>query len=239
MANRLLGEYRCEFISETMDSAVAACIAAAPGLKEGSHDAVEGLMNGLVLSGIAMQMMGDSRPASGAEHHVAHFLEMRDLQRGRRGTLHGDKVGMAALLVMRMYEKFFEAPLFLKAESREDWEKGLRKAFGALSERIISESNPVYFDTEFRQKALDGIKAHWDYFKAEAAKLPALRLSGEANIKSAGGPVRPEELGYTRQDIVDALNYAKEVRDKFTILRMAWLSGRLAQLAEEIADEFC
>ncbi|MFQ7422713.1 MAG: iron-containing alcohol dehydrogenase [Anaerostipes sp.] len=33
-------------------------------------------MYGLLLSGLAMQMTGHSRPASGAEHHMAHFWEM-------------------------------------------------------------------------------------------------------------------------------------------------------------------
>ena len=41
----------------------------------GAHDfaAYENLMYGLLLSGLAMQMIGNSRPASGAEHHISHF----------------------------------------------------------------------------------------------------------------------------------------------------------------------
>lgn len=35
------------------------------------------LEHALIMSGIAMQMMGNSRPASGAEHHVSHMTEMK------------------------------------------------------------------------------------------------------------------------------------------------------------------
>jgi glycerol-1-phosphate dehydrogenase [NAD(P)+] len=108
MANRILGEYRCETVAGIMQKAVDSCMAAAPGLPGRGAQAVEGLMNALTLSGIAMQMVKDSRPASGAEHQIAHFFEMLDMARGKRVTLHGDKVGVAELIVMRLYEKLFE-----------------------------------------------------------------------------------------------------------------------------------
>ena len=38
-------------------------------------------MYGLVLSGVAMQMVGFSRPASGSEHHISHFIEMNVLNK--------------------------------------------------------------------------------------------------------------------------------------------------------------
>ena len=46
------------------------------GLIRGEIAAYEELMYGLLLSGLAMQMTGNSRPASGSEHHMAHFWEM-------------------------------------------------------------------------------------------------------------------------------------------------------------------
>ncbi len=46
------------------------------GLKAGEADAYEKLMYALLLSGLAMQMTGNSRPASCAEHHVSHLWEM-------------------------------------------------------------------------------------------------------------------------------------------------------------------
>lgn len=242
LANELAGEFRCPFVARIMDEAVQTCLKAAPGLGNGEGKALEELMQGLVLSGIAMQMLGDSRPASGAEHHISHFLEMRDLARGRRGTLHGDKVGVAALMVMRLYEKFFqpEQPVVLPAMDADTWRENLTAVFGPLGPQILAQSNPVHQNPELRSRMLDGIARRWSVFRKEALGLPELRRAGERNIRAAGGPVRPAQLGYDRADVIDALNWAMEVRDnKFTILRLAWHSGRLAQLAEEVADEFC
>ena len=45
-------------------------------IRQGSKEGYEQLMYGLILSGLAMQMVGNSRPASGSEHHFSHFWEM-------------------------------------------------------------------------------------------------------------------------------------------------------------------
>ncbi|WP_167388002.1 iron-containing alcohol dehydrogenase [Paenibacillus ferrarius] len=47
------------------------------------------LTEGLILSGLSMLLVGHSRPASGAEHHLSHYWEMVLLQQRRRALLHG------------------------------------------------------------------------------------------------------------------------------------------------------
>lgn len=54
-------------------------------------------------------------------------------------------------------------------------------------------------------------------------------------ILAMDGPVRPDQLGYTVQDTYDAIAFGKEVRPKFTILRLAERYGWLYDLAEEIS----
>jgi glycerol-1-phosphate dehydrogenase [NAD(P)+] len=225
-----------------MARAVDACMAAAPGLAGRDAGAVEGLMRGLVLAGIAMQMVGDSRPASGCEHHIAHFLEMRDMARGRRATLHGDKVGVAELVALRLYEKFFspDQPVVRNTEGSAAWEAAMWRDLGGFAETLIGpRCSAAYEDDSLRQRILEGAAAGWQAMRAEAALLPALRKQGEEYIRLAGGPVRPADLGYGREDILLALKYAMELRPRFTVLRLAHLSGRLEGLAEELADEFC
>ncbi|MFW6363957.1 MAG: iron-containing alcohol dehydrogenase, partial [Spirochaeta sp.] len=41
-----------------------------------SPESIAALMRGLIGSGVAMQLAGSSRPASGSEHHISHFLEL-------------------------------------------------------------------------------------------------------------------------------------------------------------------
>lgn len=104
LARRLLGEYHCPVIDKMMRRALEICIAGAAGVAKRDPDAVTGLFDALVLSGLAMGMVGNSRPASGAEHHLSHYWEMDALKNGETHALHGNAVGSATVAVARTYE---------------------------------------------------------------------------------------------------------------------------------------
>ena len=74
------------------------------GLGRRDPQAVEAVTEALILSGVAMGLVGNSRPASGAEHHMAHYWEMDALRRGEEHPLHGNSVGSAAVVSASLYE---------------------------------------------------------------------------------------------------------------------------------------
>jgi len=89
------------------------------------------LATALMLNGIAMEICGSSRPASGSEHLISHALD-RICEKPR---LHGLQVGMATYLVSHLYGKgterinqLFEVTGFwdaLRQEpfSRSEWQE--------------------------------------------------------------------------------------------------------------------
>ena len=83
-------------------------------IKACGRQGIDDLMRALLISGYAMVIAGSSRPASGAEHHMSHFLEMDFLRRGERIPLHGVKVGLGTMVSLRMYKRL--------KDLREDFE---------------------------------------------------------------------------------------------------------------------
>lgn len=97
----------------------------------------EGLLaNALMLNGVAMEVCGSSRPASGSEHLISHALDAISPQ----PRLHGLQVGVATYLVSqlqgqgteligalldrtRFWEAFRDQPL-----SRQEWIEAVRLA---------------------------------------------------------------------------------------------------------------
>ncbi|MCH5152639.1 MAG: sn-glycerol-1-phosphate dehydrogenase [Clostridiales bacterium] len=60
----------------------------------------------LLLSGLAMQLVGSSRPASGAEHHFSHLLTIAPPTLGiHTDALHGESVGVGTLAIAEHYRK--------------------------------------------------------------------------------------------------------------------------------------
>ena len=104
LSRDLNGEYYCEECAALMARAVEKCAENAGGLRRRDEQAVQYVTEALVLSGIAMGMVGNSRPASGAEHHFAHTWEVDALARGEEHPLHGNSVGVAAVVSASLYE---------------------------------------------------------------------------------------------------------------------------------------
>ena len=73
------------------------------GLTRYEDDAVAKLISALVTAGLSMAECGNSRPASGSEHHISHYLEMDFVRRGERVPLHGLKVAIGTLISMEIY----------------------------------------------------------------------------------------------------------------------------------------
>ncbi len=94
-----------------MENAIRGAAESVDGLLSREPEAIRGLMEALVLSGIAMSFALVSRPASGSEHHISHFWEMRFLAEGRKPVLHGTKVGVGTVLSLKLYEKLRNEPV--------------------------------------------------------------------------------------------------------------------------------
>ena len=83
LSHQLNGEYYCPEVAGVIEAAVETCAANAQALAQREPQAIQAVTEALILSGLAMGMVGVSRPASGAEHQMAHYWEMDALRRGR------------------------------------------------------------------------------------------------------------------------------------------------------------
>jgi glycerol-1-phosphate dehydrogenase [NAD(P)+] len=68
------------------------------GRPERDLEGIQTLATALMLNGIAMEICGSSRPASGAEHLISHALD----ELSQRPRLHGLQVGVATYLVSHL-----------------------------------------------------------------------------------------------------------------------------------------
>jgi glycerol-1-phosphate dehydrogenase [NAD(P)+] len=110
------------------------------------------LATALMLNGVAMEIAGSSRPASGSEHLVSHALDMT----GARPRLHGLQTGTAAYLVSSLqrgshHEKIgklfartgFWDSIRKQPFSKEEWRIAVERAPSVKEDfyTILSERN--------------------------------------------------------------------------------------------------
>jgi glycerol-1-phosphate dehydrogenase [NAD(P)+] len=103
MANAVKGEEINHKAFKMMEEALDSCVNAYDQLTKYTADAVAKLMNALVVAGLSMAECGNSRPASGSEHHMSHFLEMDFVRRGEKIPMHGIKVAIGCMISIEIY----------------------------------------------------------------------------------------------------------------------------------------
>lgn len=104
LAQRETGEYYCPYIAEQVLSTADRMASSLPRLFDRDEQMLHDMMDSLVMAGIAICMYGTSRPAAGAEHQIAHYWEVSAIQAGTNTYLHGNYVGLGAIVASRLYE---------------------------------------------------------------------------------------------------------------------------------------
>ena len=107
LARDYTGEYFCDKIAKDVLDATNLCLSSGYRLTERSPEAVESVMRGFLVTGLGMAYTGNSRPASGSEHIIAHAWELFDVERGHKPHLHGLEVCEATRLVAILYRMLY------------------------------------------------------------------------------------------------------------------------------------
>ncbi len=227
------GEPYDESIAERTQAAARVCIDNAEAIGAATPEGIVALLDALLESGFCMLEFGNSRPASGAEHHISHFWEMKLLREGRPAILHGAKVGVATAIVAGWYDRVREldrgqaadlleaaAPHTLEGEMEK-----LRAAYGPLADDIAAEHRrwleltPEQFDA-LKRRILD----NWDAIQAAAAQVPPA-AEVRALLRTVGGPVTAADLGLSVDEQALAEQNGHYLRDRFTVRKLIAVLG--------------
>jgi glycerol-1-phosphate dehydrogenase [NAD(P)+] len=226
------GEYYCPLAADMTKAGLQLCIDHIEGIRDRSEVGVRSLMNGLILSGISMLLIGNSRPASGGEHHLSHYWEMRFIQEERKALLHGAKVGVACLMMSSLYAKLKKLnakdveALIQHAEepSSEEDQAAIHTAYGAIAEQVIAENFPSGRTQSSAPPQLkQTVQEHWAEIVHVAQQVPSPQQLANW-LSQAGGPVTAEQLGVEQDLVEESLRNAMFVRNRYTVMRLnRWL----------------
>ena len=217
IANIVQQEFYCETIADMTLQATQAVLRSAEGILRGDEQAYEKLMYGLLLSGLAMQMMGNSRPASGAEHHISHIIEMEPQGLSLHSdALHGEKVGVGTLLAIREYKRLCASTKLSFADYETYGRDQIAHIFsGDMIDEILAENAAdaaAGIQKEILQQA-------WPAICAQVAQIPdadaLLALYCSLGVKH-----RLSDIGVPEEKADALLTYSPAVRNRLTLMRL-------------------
>ena len=215
----LTGEYFCEKIRGIMADAVQAVRAETQSAGCTGAAACEKVMYALLLSGIAMQMMGSSRPASGAEHHISHMIEMgAEALQPAFPAPHGEKTGVGTLLAVREYKRLAAVPDIagFAVDFAPLSAAYIRAVYGErLAEAILNENREDCLAGVTRQQLI----RCWPAVREIVAGLPEEQELQDI-LTSIGAKHTLAEIGVAEDKRGILLDASPCVRNRLTLMRL-------------------
>lgn len=244
LANIINDEYYCETTAALVEKAVGQCVSSAAGIMVRTPEAIRSIIEGLILSGMCIGMIGNSRPASGEEHRLSHTWEMLALMRGQETFLHGNQVGIATEIIIHVYEylatvdinKVYADGKF-RSLTREKWENNIKQLFGDIAPQIIELKAPdMNFDEIAREKAAQNIVQKWDTIKESVLPILPSTDSYHEMMETAGCHLTPRDLKLDRESFRLSLLTSKDIRQRFGLFQVLEDIGILDEVAEMITS---
>ena len=217
IAHILTNEYFCETIYDMTMNATKAVTESAKAIKDGDITAYEKLIFGLLMSGLAMQMLGNSRCASGAEHHISHLIEMQPEGLGiKSDALHGEKVGVGTLITSEQYHRIKSDKNFEWTDYREAGVDYIKDFFGKKLSNAIIEENSKDCATGIKARTItDNRNAICDIINTIPTYDELIK-----HYEILGAKSKLTDIGVSQEKFDTLMEYAPLVRNRLTLLRL-------------------
>ena len=214
-------EYLCEYVYDLTYDIVQKTKPLAPKLLKRDEESVKTLMEALVVVGIAMACIGTSRPASGSEHHLSHFFEITGIIDDQPYFCHGTDVAYSMLAVQQLRDEILkmESPV-TKEFDEADWEANIKRVYKKASEGIIEYQKKLGMIYEDKSQIY---AQKWEEIKEVLREVPSVDETTKM-LEEAGLPVEDFYKMYSKEKLADAVKYAKDLKDRYTVL---WLYDNL------------
>ena len=209
-------EYFCQYIYDTTYKMIERTLSTAEGLLKRDDISVKTLMEALIIVGIMMSFAGSSRPASGSEHHLSHFFEIVGLMNGEPYFVHGIDVAYSTVITSQIREKILksEFPDTIYRLPEVDYTKKMQQIYKSIADGCIELQQK---NGNYSTDRIGVYRSMETEIKAILAEVPSTKEI-ENMLHLAEIDMKAFYDTYNVSKIQDAIMYAKDLKDRYTVL---------------------
>lgn len=214
LSQTVTGEYFCQYIYDLTFQQIQKTLNLADGILKRNEESVKALMEALVIIGILMSFAGSSRPASGSEHHLSHFFEITGIVEGTEYFPHGIDVAYSTVITAGIREEILKTPFPEKqyCPTPEVYKEKMTNIYKFVAPGCMAlQEKTGYYTRDFayRQKENE--------IRAILSEMPKAKEIEEM-LKLGGLEMDKFYRFYPAEKIENAKLYAKELKDRYTVL---------------------
>ncbi|WP_406697199.1 sn-glycerol-1-phosphate dehydrogenase [Singulisphaera sp. Ch08] len=228
----------------TVQNRLRAWVDSPSGIARNEPDSLRRLVNGLMMSGFAMQAAQTSRPASGAEHQFSHLWDMQHHTFKGAAPSHGFKVGIGTLASLALYDALLRRDLgrldveqaIANWQSPRQVERRIVAVFGPgeLADKAKQETRAKTPTVDELRTQLTQLRDGWPELRSKLVRhLSPFQKVREA-LRDAGCPHEPEQIGIPRDRLRLSYEQAYYIRRRFTVLDFARRAGIMDTAVEHL-----
>lgn len=212
-------EYFCQYIYDTTYKMIENTLNTAQGLLQRNEESIKILTEALMIVGIMMSFATSSRPASGSEHHLSHFFEIVGIINSEPYFAHGIDVAYSTILTAKIREEILtkKFPDVMYRLAREDYEKKMKDVYKSVADGCIALQDKV---GNYGTGRLEIYKQKEEEIRAVLDEMPTAQEI-ENMLSLVGLDISEFYAEYEEKKIKDAILYAKDLKDRYTVL---WLN---------------
>ena len=213
------GEYFCSYIYDTTYQMIEKTLQNAEGLLKREEESVKALTEALIVVGIMMSFATNSRPASGSEHHLSHFFEITGIVKTEPYFVHGIDVAYSTVVTAQIRENLLKRdfPTEGYKEPADEYLQNMKSIYGEVANGCIALQEKI---GRYKENRIPTYKANEKEIKKILEKMPSAR---EIEQMLSLVELNVSELYslYGKEKIENAIKYAKDLKDRYTVL---WLN---------------
>lgn len=211
----LTNEPYCERVAELTRSAVDKLMSMADRVTVNDEETAGEIFKSLLMTGIGMSFMQNSRPASGSEHIIAHLMECIELRDGIIPNYHGEDVGVFTLQMLKYYNTLAKRESITAKKEQVDWEE-IYDFYSEMADEVKKLNQPKTVTDEVDPKKLE---EQWPEIRKIIINIPDYEQVYSA-MKKAGCKLTYEDIGKPRRLVEDCIMYSPYMRYRLTLLRL-------------------
>jgi glycerol-1-phosphate dehydrogenase [NAD(P)+] len=220
-AHLLYGERYDQRIAADTRHAMLLAADRVPELMAGEATAMRDLLDGLIESGLNIARFGNSRPASGLEHHASHFWDLLASRGLHEQSSHGLQVGYATGFGMRLQRYAFGGgvpQLIAPHPAIDPLGPEARVWLGEPTDELIAAVRAKQELTAAVPATWPAGQVAWDEVCEAIAGAMEPFPDVERALRQAEIPTEPGFLGITRETLEATFHHATRLRDRYTAI---------------------
>lgn len=216
IAHLVSGEYFCDMVCDMAQEALDTMVKCANDLRNGKPADFEAMAYAQMMSGLTMQILNHSRAASGAEHLIAHLVEMKPKGFEQAHGIHGQCVGVGTVLCAEEYHRL--------AEKETIEVKPFAPLDPAWVENVFTDrlSAGIFKENENDVLATfppENVKEKWPEIREIIKQIPTAEELIEL-FKALDAVYQLEDIGIDNSMKREALDVSAAIRNRLTLNRI-------------------